>query len=87
VRRIKLARAKAQIEMIENITDNIQVLRQGGEVDLAEVITLRMIEALEDAARDSKVQAIVPQQMLQTLTQIRRWIDEAPEERGDSGSR
>jgi regulator of protease activity HflC (stomatin/prohibitin superfamily) len=81
-RRLKLARAKAQIEVIERLTENIDAVRHGSEADLTEVITLRMISALEQAASDANVQALVPQQMLTTLTEVRRWLNQPPEEPG-----
>jgi hypothetical protein len=75
IRRIKLARARAQLEMIENITRNIEAMHQAGHTNLTEVITLRMIEAMEQAAADNTVQAMVPQQMMSTLAQMHRWIE------------
>jgi regulator of protease activity HflC (stomatin/prohibitin superfamily) len=78
-RRLKLARAKAQIEVIEKITESIASVRHGINADLTEVITLRMINALEQVSGDANVQARVPQQMLTTLTEIQRWLGQ-PEE-------
>jgi regulator of protease activity HflC (stomatin/prohibitin superfamily) len=64
VRRIKQAQARAQIEIIENITNSIDAMRQEDGADLPQVIMLRMIEALEDAVSAESIQAFVPQQLL-----------------------
>jgi regulator of protease activity HflC (stomatin/prohibitin superfamily) len=75
IRRLKQARARAQLDMIENITNNITLMHRAGEADLTEVITLRMIEALEEAAADKAVQAMMPQQIMSTLAQMHRLIE------------
>lgn len=78
-RRIRQARARAQIEMIERITESIEVMRQQGDVHLNEIITLRMIEALEEAMADGSTQALIPQQVITRLVmdasnQMQRWM-------------
>lgn len=78
-RRIKQARARAQIEMIERITESIEVMRQQGEGSLNEIITLRMIEALEEAMADGSAQALIPQQVMTRLVmdasnQMQNWM-------------
>lgn len=78
-RRLKQARARAQIEIIEKITESIESLRQQGETNLTEVITLRMIEALEEATGSDSVQALIPQQVMANLVmdasnQMQRWL-------------
>lgn len=75
IRRLKQARARAQLDMIESITNNITLMHRAGEADLTEVITLRMIEALEEAAADKNVQALMPQQLMSTLAQMHRLIE------------
>jgi regulator of protease activity HflC (stomatin/prohibitin superfamily) len=75
IRRLKQARARAQLDMIESITRNIHIIHRAGEADLTEVITLRMIEALEEAAADKAVQSLMPQQIMSTLSQMHRLIE------------
>jgi len=80
VRRVKRARARAQIEIIENITNSIDMMRQEEGVDLSQVIMLRMIEALEDAVSAGSVQALVPQQIIAGLVgdasrQMQSWVE------------
>jgi regulator of protease activity HflC (stomatin/prohibitin superfamily) len=67
VRRMKQARARAQIEIIENITNSIDAMRQEDGAELSQVIMLRMIEALEDAVSAGSVHALVPQQLIAGL--------------------
>jgi regulator of protease activity HflC (stomatin/prohibitin superfamily) len=81
VRRMKNARARAQIEIIYNITQNIDTMRQSGQINLTEIVMLRTIEALEEATSDPRVQSMLPQQLVSQLVadtsdQIQAWIDE-----------
>ncbi len=87
-RRIKQARARAQIEIIERITQSIDAVRQQEDTNLTEIITLRMIEALEEATTNDSVQALIPQQVMTNLVldasnQMQSWLsrqtgDESP---------
>lgn len=83
MRRVKQARARAQIEIIENITHSIETMRREEGTDLSQIITLRMIEALEDAVAAGSVHALVPQQIIASMVgqasrQMYSWI-ETPE--------
>jgi hypothetical protein len=78
---MKNARARAQIEIIYNITQNIDTMRQSGQINLTEIVMLRTIEALEEATSDPRVQSMLPQQLVAQLVadtsdQIQAWIDE-----------
>lgn len=78
-RRIKKARARVQIEIIESITQNIATMRRSDKTDLADIVMLRMIEALEQAMSDTSVQTMVPEQIMMNLVldasnQMRAWI-------------
>lgn len=80
VRRVKQARARAQIEIIENITNSIDMMRREEGADLSQIIMLRMIEALEDAVSAGSVQALVPQQIVAGLVgdaarQMQSWVE------------
>lgn len=84
VRRIKKARARAQIEIIENITQNIDSVRRAGDANLSYIITLRMIEALEEAISSDSLQALIPQQIMKNLvtdtsSQMQAWLNEPKE--------
>ncbi|MBE2199326.1 MAG: hypothetical protein IAE79_12000 [Anaerolinea sp.] len=78
-RRIKKARARVQVEIIESITQNIAAMRRADKTDLADIVMLRMIEALEEAMSDTSVQAIIPEQIvanwvMDASNQMRAWI-------------
>lgn len=79
VRRIKQARARAQIEIIERITQSIDSMQRQENTNLTEIITLRMIEALEEATTNDSVQALIPQQVMTNLVldasnQMQSWL-------------
>jgi hypothetical protein len=86
-RRIKKARARAQVEIIENITHNIESMRRDSNSNLTEIITLRMIEALEEAlSEESPVRALIPQQVmanlvLDTSSEMRSWLNKPAEDK------
>ena len=77
--RLKHARARAQIEIIQNITQSIADSSHN-DISVTEIVALRMIEAMEDAVSDVSVQALVPQPVLTTMVESSRqmlaWIDE-----------
>ncbi len=80
VRRVKRARARAQIEIIENIINSIDMMRREEGADLSQIIMLRMIEALEDAVSAGSVQTLVPQQIIAGLVgdasrQMQSWVE------------
>lgn len=70
-RRLKLARARAQIEMIEKLTDGIEVIRQSGQENVTDILALRLIEAIEEAESDAAVRAHIPSQIVNDLISIR----------------
>jgi regulator of protease activity HflC (stomatin/prohibitin superfamily) len=81
-RRLKNARARAQIEIIHNITQNIDAMRRAGNNNLTQIIMLRMIDALEEATGDPTVQMILPQELIGQLVeeasgQMKDWLLEA----------
>lgn len=67
IRRKKHARARAQIEIIQAIIQNIEEMRRMEQVNLNEVVTLRMIEELEKAMGNNTLQRMIPEQMLARL--------------------
>lgn len=82
-RRLKQARARAQIDIIETIARSIDTMRQENDADMAQIITLRMIEALEEAVSEGSIQAMVPQQIMASLVadtsrQMKTWGRDVP---------
>jgi regulator of protease activity HflC (stomatin/prohibitin superfamily) len=78
-RRLKNARARAQIEIIQNITQNIDAMRRVGNNNLTHIVMLRMIEALEEATANPVVQphALIMQLVEEAADQMKDWLLEA----------
>ncbi len=68
LRRMKRARAHAQVEIIQNIMQNIEEMRRTESAALPQVINLRVIEAFDEAISSSSQQTDVPGQVLANLT-------------------
>jgi regulator of protease activity HflC (stomatin/prohibitin superfamily) len=79
LRRIALAKARAQIEIIERITDSIEIMRGSTTADLGNIVSLRMFQALEEAAKDDAVKAMVPKQAMDTWQQVNSWLRDLEE--------
>lgn len=75
ITQMTLARARAQIEMIERITEGIINMRAKDGGDLSDIVALRMIEAVEEAVANHAVQALVPDNVLQSLEHISSWVE------------
>jgi len=68
---IEIARAEAEMTMIQAIVEGVQYARQSGSSDnMREVIALRLVEALEKMARQSQQDAPLP---ITLLPQFNRW--------------
>jgi hypothetical protein len=72
-RRLKLARARAQIEMIERLTDGLETIRQTGQ-NVTDILSLRLIEAIEEAESNASVRALIPAQIVNDLKSIRSQV-------------
>lgn len=91
MRRIKKARARVQIEIVESIIQNIEAMHRSETADLADIVMLRMIQVLEEAMSDASVQALVPESIMgglvwDTSRQLRTWTKEQPAARAKEGS-
>ncbi|NCF68446.1 MAG: hypothetical protein GWP61_21000 [Chloroflexi bacterium] len=64
LRRMKLARAQAQVEIIQKIVQNIEEMRHSEEAELPQIVNLRMVEALGEAASDYSLKTTIPGQVL-----------------------
>jgi hypothetical protein len=82
-RRLKNARARAQIEIINNITQNIDTMRRVGNNNLTQIVMLRMIEALEEATANPVVQphALIVQLVEEAADQMKDWLLESGDQR------
>ena len=70
MRRIREAQARAEIEIITSITESILVLQVAGDADLSDIVTIRVVEAMREAAEDEQVKAMVPGQALSMLNDL-----------------
>ena len=62
--RIKQAKAKAQVEIIENTIKSINDMHQSDQASLPEIVTLRIFDVIEDVATKNPSQAYLPSQIL-----------------------
>lgn len=78
LKRLRLARARAQVEIIENIAKNIDIMRRNEEADLKDIVAYRMIEAMEKAISDETVQELVPENTRSNLARFEKWLQRYP---------
>ncbi len=83
MRRIKKARARVQIEIVESIIQNIETMHRNETAELADIVMLRMIQVLEEAMSNASVQALVPESIMSGLVwdtsrQLRTWTKKPP---------
>jgi hypothetical protein len=74
LKRLKHARARTQVELIGEVIRNIESMRRAGHTDLAEIVTLRMIEALDESLSDHAVQEVTPADVVANLRHVRHWL-------------
>jgi regulator of protease activity HflC (stomatin/prohibitin superfamily) len=84
MKRLRLARARAQVEIIENIAKNIDIMRRTEEADLRDIVAYRMIEAMEKAISDETVQELVPENTRSNLARFEKWLKRYPGYGSDS---
>ncbi len=87
LRRHKQARARAQIEMIDAISRNLEMMQREDDSEMVEILTLRMIEALEQAILADSSRTKIPQTVMANLItdsskQMRDAAKDDPEEIG-----
>ena len=76
MKRIRMAQARAQIAIIAEITESIQLMQASSGAELTDIVMIRMLEALREAAEDDQVKAMVPSQALDTLSEMQGWIQQ-----------
>ena len=67
LRRMKHARAQAQVEIIQNIMRSIDEMRRAESAALPQVVTLRIIEALGEAVSSDNLRTHIPGQVLASM--------------------
>ncbi|HFQ93945.1 MAG TPA: hypothetical protein ENK32_08055 [Anaerolineae bacterium] len=80
---LKKARARVQVEMIERIAAALDAAQQEDETTLVQIITLRLIEAWEEAVSAGVINSAASQQVMDNLAsatseQIRMWSQNPP---------
>lgn len=77
---IQRMRARAQVDIINNIIQSIQAMYDSHDVSLSEIITLRMVEALEEAMANESSMAMTPETLthwvMDTIEQLRGLLDD-----------
>lgn len=89
--RIKQARARAQVEIIEKTMQSINEMRQTEQASLPEIVTLRIIDVLENAATKSSSEAYLPSHVLsgiimESSSQLRDSDESSQAEDEENGS-
>lgn len=74
MQRLKLAQARAELEIIVALTESIRAMQSSSDEELTEIVTIRMLEAMREAAEDEQVRAIVPSQALDSMQQLQDWL-------------
>lgn len=69
VRRIRRARARAQIEIIEGILQNVEVAKRSDNANLIKIVTLRAMEVLNRAMDNDLAQTKLPDAVISNLVQ------------------
>lgn len=67
-RLVQQARARAQIDIIENLVQSIESMRGQNNAELHEIVMMRILEVMEQAVTDESVQAIIPRPLLSNMT-------------------
>lgn len=71
----EIARAEAEMTMIQAIMDGVQRARRDGQpANMSEVVALRLVDALEQMARQSQRLYPLPQELLPQLNQMRQQL-------------
>jgi regulator of protease activity HflC (stomatin/prohibitin superfamily) len=77
VEEMDIARAEAEITMIQAIQEGIQrARREGATIHMEEVVALRLVEALEMMARQSQQLSPLPKSLLPQLGNLRKQLGE-----------
>ncbi|MCA9960819.1 MAG: hypothetical protein KC443_17385, partial [Anaerolineales bacterium] len=71
----EIARAEAEMTMIQAIVDGVQRARRDGQpANMSEIVALRLVDALEQMAHQSQRLYPLPQGLLPQLEQMRRQL-------------
>ncbi len=86
VEEVEIARAEAEIMMIQAIQEGVQrARREGATANMDEVIALRLVEALELMARNSQQTTPLPNTLIPQLDNLRKQLRDGVFEQNASG--
>lgn len=83
LRRMKRARAQAQVEIIQKIMRSIDEMRQTDSAALPQIVNLRIIEALEEAITSGSQQSNFPGQVLADMALETSSLMQIPDTAGE----
>jgi hypothetical protein len=78
IREIQRVRARALAELIENVTYNVEEMRNGDRETISKVLMLRMTDMLDRLIGDQRVQMQTPQHVFETLSKASAWLKALP---------
>ena len=86
VEEMEIARAEAEIMMIQAIQEGVQrARREGATAHMDEVIALRLVEAMEHMARNSQQTAPLPNTLIPQLDNLRKQLRDGVFDQNSSG--
>jgi hypothetical protein len=86
VEEMEIARAEAEIMMIQAIQEGVQrARREGATAHMDEVIALRLVEALELMARNSQQATPLPNSLIPQLDSLRKQLRDGDSDQNASG--
>lgn len=84
IRQTKMARARAQLELIENIIQNVDLMRRDTDLKLSDIVTLRVLETLEQVSKVDSVHMLIPNRVMSTMSQVKAVLSDYDEEPDNS---
>lgn len=84
IRLTKMARARAQLELIENIIHNVDLMHRDTDLNLSDIVTLRVLETLEQVSKVDTVHMLIPNRVMSTMSQIKAILNDYDDEASDN---
>lgn len=75
IERLNEVEAAAQIQLIDQMSKEIEMTWAEGDVDLAGAIIMQLLDQLAVSASDQEVRALLPAETMTTVQQVESWID------------
>ena len=78
IREMQRARARALVELIANVTYNVDEIRSGDRETISKVIMLRMTDMLDRLISDRRLQIQTPENIIETISKTSSWLKQLP---------